>query len=171
MKLIYPQKLEELVKDNKYIIRKLAPGEKLKRYHRYWCTYSESFFKVIDIYNIDEYEYYTIKYQNTLYGEITYPDNEIIYELLIDYHNIASINDIVNNRISYTGAEIKHWFVMNQDKLLSEKYENFYPFLTVFSKSQISDDKSYFLYADKSDNVYKDCKVSLDKIKEKKKGD
>lgn len=168
---IYPEKLSNFIRnsDNNYIPRKLKTDERLRLYKRYWSLYSDDCFKVDKVYFIDSIEYYSVKYSNLLYGEISFPvDSDYIYELHNDRNNIKDINNIINTKSSFLGSEIKYWFYINNIDLTSNKYSGFWSFLDPSSKSLISDNKYYFLYASYDNDIYKDCKISLDRLKEVK---
>lgn len=165
MKNIYPTKLEEFImKNSQYVPRLMDPDDKqLKLYHRYWFTLAEQYGKVQEVYKIEDIDYYTMKFPESLFGSITFPEEEIIYELLIDKNNLKNIN-IINTRISYSGAQIRYWFFLHKDEL-GYKYKKFWSFIDPNSKSLIIDNKYYFLYANLKDDIYKNCKVVMDKSK------
>lgn len=165
-KHIYPKQLEELLEGTNYIPRKLKLGENLKQYHRYWSSFFDVFFKVMQIYHVEKTEYYSVKFPNLLFGEISFPvDYNYMYELMVDYHNIKDIENIINHSESFTGAEIRYWFYINKINLNDPKYRAFYPFLNPESKSGILDDKHYFICATQINNAYTNCKVKIDKSK------
>lgn len=164
---IYPEKLELFLMNNThYLPRQVTSREHLKRYHRYWLTLSEEYIKVKDIYLVKDTEYYTVKYSKSLFGSLSYPVEEIGYELLIDKINLHNVKEIVNTKTSYSGAQIKYWFFIHREELDHLKYEGFLPFLDPMSESKISDDKYYFLYAKNCNNIYKNCKILLNRAKE-----
>ena len=164
---IYPEKLEQFLKNNTYYIpRQVSQGEHLRQYHRYWLAVSEEYIKVKDIYLVKDVEYYTIKYNKSMFGTLSYPVEEISYELLIDRINLRNIKEIVNTRVSYSGAQIKYWFFIHRDELDYHKYEGFLPFLDSSRESEISDDKFYFLFAKDCNNIYKNCKILLNRSRE-----
>ena len=164
-KHIYPEKLEEFIKEgHNYIPRKLKFREHLKLFKRYWLCYSDSYLKVDQIYNIENVEYYSVKFPNSLFGQISYPlDEDSTFELMLDSNNVENVDNIINTKVSYSGAEIKFWFFIKNIDMNSEKYCGFWSFIEPNSKSVISDDKYYFLYAFYSNDIYKKCKVSLDR--------
>lgn len=159
-----------ILENNQYIPRKIKPDEHLKLYHRYFSIFDSLYFKVDKIYNVFKTEYYSVKYPNFMYGEISYPiQSEYIYEFFLDKKNIKNISDIVNSRKSYLGAEIKYWFFINNIDLSEEsKHYGFKSFLELNSKSTIQDDKYYFLYGHEKENKYLHCKIVVDKKKEAK---
>lgn len=165
MKLIYPKCITDYMekKGVLYVPRKLRCGEHLKLYRRYFQLFPELYFKVIDIYDVGNREYYSIKYQD-LNGETSYPVNKNTYEMMIDKNDISKLDNIINTKISYTGAEIKFWFYTHNIDLESEKYSGFWSFLFYGSKNEISDEKSYFVYSTLDNNGnYRKCKFSMDK--------
>jgi hypothetical protein len=90
-------------------------------------------------------------------GCISYPINENIdrYELLYNKNRIEDCN-IINSSTSYTGAEIKFWFVANKIDLKNSKYSAFWSFVS--KNSNIVDNKYY--YAVINNNI---AKLILDK--------
>ena len=172
---IYPEKLKEYILSEEsnidYIPRHIKFNEHLRLYRRYFVTcFGDDCIKVDEIYDVEGVEYYFVKYPNSLYGTISFPlDNNYTYELLIDKKDIKNIDNIINTKVSYTGAEIKYWFFIHNIDLSSEKYIGFWSFLNPNSKNVISDDKYYFVKSIKEENgIYIDCRISLDKSKEQR---
>ena len=153
--------LESKKKEFKCIPRRIKPNESLKIHHKYWLQDFESIVKVEEMFYINDDIYYTIKDCLTgRYAAISITDNSVNYELLNDYNDIISTDDIVNTKIYYTGAEIKTWFFYNG----SNKYESFYSYLDFYdNKHSISDSKNYFLVADVDEKTgkYINCRISL----------
>ena len=141
---IYSPELEQIIAEYHYIPRMFRYKEKFKLYHKYWIPeFTNTVIKVIDISFIDDIEYYFIKYDDgKMYGCIPYPiEYNVVYELLHNYDNLEDQN-IVNSDISYTGAEIRYWFIIN-DKLKPD-------ILTLIDlKSELVDNHKYFIYRKK----------------------
>ena len=161
---IYPPKVQKYARKKKFIIRRIKDNEHLKNYKRYWDNSSEMCFKVHQVYTVQDNEYYSVRFSGLLFSELCYPA-DVTYELKPDVNNIAKRTNIINSRRSYTGAEIKYWFMIRQIDLNSEKYEGFVSFLDPTSKSVISDDKYYFINAKLKNNIYSDCKIVLNRHK------
>lgn len=161
---IYPPKLEEYIKANKVIPRKIREGEHLKLYHKYWIDWYDDILKVLDIYYIDSAEYYVTRDTQKLHGCITYPiDHNNTYEMLHNKYNIEEKN-IINDNISYSGADIKYWFSVNDINLATgEKYSGFWSFLSYGSKNYLMDSKYYFVSY--KENRRQRCQIILDKSK------
>ena len=142
MKSIYPVKLEDLVQSNNYIPRLLRPTERLKLYHKYWFEEYRGVSKVIDIFYIYGVEYYTIKHDdNNKESCISYPLTfDVRYELLHNYQELEYHN-IINSGNSYTGAEIRYWFIKND--YTQYKYRGFLKFLYTNTPDSIIDNKKY----------------------------
>mgnify|MGYP003405529749 CR=1 FL=1 len=86
-----------------------------------------------------QYYIYFIKYNNgKLFGVISHPITDTIYELLHDYDEIEKVN-LINSNKSYSGAEIKFWFVINNINFKDQKYDGFLSFLNANSKNIISE--------------------------------
>lgn len=151
MKQIYPEELLNQMKKYKYIPRKINKDEHLKLYHRYWIPDLGGVIKVKDIWKENGTEYYMIKYKNDLFVCFSYPIDDYYesYELIHDYNDIYK-DDIVNSKNSYTGAEIKYWFSVNNDR----KYDKFFKYINPRSKSCIVDKIRYKVIIDEN-NKYK----------------
>jgi hypothetical protein len=165
--IIYDEDIEELLRSKNYIYfpRKLKKHDHLKLYKKYYSTFSNTYFKVHQIYYTENTEYYSIKYLDTrLFAEISYPyELDYLYELLTDRKDIIHIPNIINTDISYTGAEIKLWFFYQQEQHKFSKYYKFKPLIDKNSDSVICDEKYYFVYADKSlEGNYYNCRILLD---------
>lgn len=162
--VVYPDKLKKEILKNKYIPRRCRELEHLKLYHRYYSTVY-GVFKVENIESIDGRDYYFIKYHNSkLFAAISYPITDTIYELLHDYDEIEKV-DLINSDKSYTGAEIKFWFVANCIDFKDSNYDGYLSFLNANSKNIISDNKYYFVYRNKSKRLK--FQMIIDKTKER----
>lgn len=160
-KTIYPKKLVEFLNtsSNNYIPKRINKNDRLKLYRKYWTSFNDLFFKVMNIYDVNGVEYYSVKYKDMLNGEISYPiSDDNIYELLIDRKQLDKIN-IINDNTAYSGADIKYWFFIHNIDLDSPKYKNFAQFIYPNSNSCISDSKYYKLFTNYINNVYVDCKI------------
>ena len=149
MKNFYPNELVDNIIKFNYIPRRLNENEHLKLYRRYWIPELGGIIKVKDIWRSGGTEYYMIKCKNELYICTSYPIDSYFesYELLHDYSNIYKQN-IINNNELFTGAEIKYWFIMNNDK----KYNKFRKYLVPYGKFSIQDNKRYNVIIDKNNN-------------------
>lgn len=164
MKQLYPEKLEEIIFNNPTHIPYIVSPEtkRLKLYRKYFSVERNTLFKVWQIYEVGKELYYSIKYPDHLFGEITYPKGKL-YELFSDSNNIRNTKTIINTKISYTGAEIRYWFFINNK--LGKKYKGFIPFINPNSKSCIMDNKYYFVYSkyDEKTNKYYNIIIIQDK--------
>lgn len=163
MKHIYPKELEKEIIKSKYIPRKFQRNERMKLYHKYWVPLYEGVVKVDDIMMIDNVEYYFIKYSNKMVGCTTYPlyYNDA-YELLHNYDSIEK-DQIINSNKSYSGAEIKFWFILNRINFDNSKYKGFWPFVNPYSMNVIADNKYYFVVNNK--DKMQQFQMVLDKSK------
>ena len=159
---IYPPKLEEYIRKNKYIPRKVRDNEHLKLYHRYWLEDYNEVVKVDDIFMVRCIEYYSIRCKSMV-SCIPAPVPKYTYELLHNKECIEKV-DLINSEKSYTGAEIKYWFLMNNIDLESgSQYAGFWSFLNPCSKNLLIDNKFYYV----SYNIERKqkCQIILDKTK------
>lgn len=162
-KYIYSEALEEEVKKTHYIPRKFRENEKLKLYHKYWIPEFGGTVKVNEIEYIDGIPYYFIKFSKNMSANITYPCNfSGMYEMLHNYDNIENEN-IINSQKSYSGAEIKFWFICNNIDFNDPLYKGFCPFLDDTSMSVVADNKYYFVKY--TEGVRQKFKISIDKSK------
>ena len=162
-KHIYSEALEEEVINTRYIPRKFRENEKLKLYHKYWVPEFGGTIKVHEIEYINGIPYYFIKFNRNMSANITYPCNYTdMYELLHNYDNIEKEN-IINSSKSYSGAEIKFWFIVNKIDFDDPQYRGFWSFLDDTSMSVVADNKYYFVKY--NPNLRQRFKISLDKSK------
>ena len=159
---IYPPKLEEYIRKNKYIPRKVRENEHLKLYHRYWLEDYNEVVKVDDIFIVRCVEYYSIRCKSMV-SCIPAPVPKYTYELLHNKECIEKV-DLINSEKSYTGAEIKYWFLMNNiDLEFGSQYAGFWSFLNPCSKNLLIDNKFY--YVSYNTERKQKCQVILDKTK------
>lgn len=160
---IYPEKLEQYIRSSKLVPRKIRDAEHLKLFHRYWISSFNDIIKVEDIFVTGGSEYYTIRYNPRMYACISYPLlSDSCYELLHNKENIEN-NKLINGNISYTGAEIKYWFILNNIDFDNNKFSGFWSFLNPDSDNLLIDNKYYFVSYDKRRK--QKCQVILDKSK------
>lgn len=160
---IYPPKLEEYIKKNKNIPRKMHDDEHLKLFHKYWLDEFDDVVKVTEVFNAKGVEYYSIRHKS-MDSCTSYPVPDAIYELLHNNDHIEEI-DIINTDVSYTGAEIKYWFIMSELDVMNpgNKYYGFWSFLNPHSMNVLVDNKSYYVSYDKARK--QKCQVILDRSK------
>lgn len=161
----YPESLLYILNSckTKFIPKKIPEKQKyFKLYHKYYCIdfLKTSYFKIIDVYDIDGVQYITISFSDDIYWCIP---NEIIYHYST-YELIYDKNDIINQKIinsdeSYPGYQILYWF----RKRYSKKYSEFKPYIEDNGKSRIQESCNYFLYADLSNGKYINPKIILDR--------
>ena len=161
-KQIYPSKLELEIRKNKYIPRQINKRERLKLYHKYYLP-DYGIIKVEDIELIEQVEYDFIRYDTIKRGCITHPvDNIGVYELLHNFDDIDKEN-IINSSKTFSGAEIKFWFVVNKINFDNPNYKGFYQFLDPLSNNLLVDTKYYYvIYNTKSNQPFQ---IILDKKK------
>ena len=141
---IYPPKLEEYIRKNKYIPRKVRDSGRLKLYHRYWLEDYNEVVKVDDIFIVRCVEYYSIRCKSMV-SCIPAPVPKYTYELLHNKEGIEKV-DLINSEKSYTGAEIKYWFLMNNIYLeFGSQYAGFWSFLNPCSKTLLIDNRFYYV--------------------------
>lgn len=164
----YPSNLLYLIKYNKanFIPKKIHKKQKrFKLYHKYYCSefISTSYFKVIDIFNIDDQEYVVLLFSDNIQwlipNIIDYYNHT--YELIYDKNNIINQN-IINSKESYPGFQIIYWFYQKYNK----KYSEFKPYIEDNGKSKIQDNNYYFVEADFLNGKYINTKITLDRRKQ-----
>ena len=142
---IFPRELVNIIKKSHYIPRLLKHTEKLKFHHKYYLE-EYGLCNVIDIFKIDNTEYYTIICNGKKHICLSYPLNNDFtrnFELLIDYGKIAKDN-IINNKKYYTGAEIRFWFIVNNLPIwMNGIYNEYMKYLCRNSKYSIIDNMKY----------------------------
>lgn len=159
------EKIDSTIRFKHYIPYRVDRSVRYKSNKMYYCDYWGQFFKVIsaryDKYNIliDAY----IRWDDGNYGLIC--TNLDIEDYLVekDTTDLYKVN-IINNKNSYTGAEIVYWFFMNNISQIDKKYSGFWKFVDRSSSLKILDNTRYFLTANVSpEGYYINCKVHRDK--------
>ena len=165
---IYPKGIEKILSYTSYIPRLVRPKEQLRLHHRYHLSEYKSYAEVINIITIGKDKYYTLRFKNSIQACISLPIFDQCWELIADSNNIKKLNNIINNKRSYSGAEIKFWFYINRDKVNNQNYKDFFSYLNRSSLSVISDDKWYYVVAEKAKSgKYTNCKLQIDRRKDK----
>ena len=181
--MIYSPDLTEFIEkfcNEGYIPKKLKNDDHCKLYKRYYNLYDKNGYKVESIFEDDNgIEYYEIKYNKQysgtgmMFGIKSYPVDEDTFELKYDGRGLQkySERDIINSKLSLLGAEIKYWFYIHKIDLESEKYSGFSSYLDFRSTSKLMDDKYYLIFAEyvQDKDIYRDCKIVIDKYKEENK--
>lgn len=160
---IYSEALEEEIIKTRYIPRRIKKNEKLKVFHKYWMPEFGGTVKVNNIEYYDGITYYFLRFAKNMMANISHPiGSENVYELLHNYDEIENDN-IINSSKSYSGAEIKFWFIANKIDFSNPLYEGFLSFLQDESLNVVSDNKFYFVkYNPKLKQKFK---VIIDKSK------
>lgn len=164
MIITYPDKLLYLLKTNKvaFIPKKIPTKQKhFKLYHKYYVDefVPTGYFKITDIYSINDIQYVTLSFSDDLFWSIP---NEIpdcnAYELIYNNNDINNKN-ILNTNESYPGYQILYWFY-NRNNL---KYSEFGSYVNDNGKSRVQESCNYFLYADFRNGKYINPRVKLDR--------
>ena len=165
-RFIYPKPLVNIINQHGYIPRKLKDNEKLKVGHRYWLPYYNGIIKISDISNIESTSYYFLTFDNKFNAAIPFPlEVRGGFELLYNFDHIDKKN-IINDNNSYTGAEIKFWFIKNNINLFKGKYAGFWSYLDPRGNNTLIDNKKYYIkYDPNSGNGKQRHSISLDKNK------
>ncbi|MBR6289178.1 MAG: hypothetical protein IKR19_07585 [Acholeplasmatales bacterium] len=156
--MIYQEALVDFIKcSKKYIPRKLKSCEHLRVYHRYWLP-EFGLFKVRDTSYDSGIEFFYITYDNdSKQAVLSYPIYNIreCYELLKNHTHIEE-DSVINNRVrSFTGAEIRFWFISNNiDFTDIENYSGFVPYLEYGNKESIRDSQFYQCRRNKKQNKF-----------------
>ena len=150
---IYPDKLELFLSDYPdYIPYPYTQYDQLKTYRRYY-TEDNQIIKIIEIYDIFDTKYYSVKLNNSLQAVLPHPVTDIIYELVPLYNkNLSSIN-IINSDTWFTGAEIKYWFFLNRDSKIIQHFEKYIRYNSMSSLNDISLYRVLYNYDTKSGKI------------------
>lgn len=85
------------------------------------------------------------------------------YLLLKDHNHICEIDDIVNSKHSFTGAEIKYWFFIKEIDCFNKQYKGFWGYVDASSDFEIADKTKYFLLGEPDKNgIYHNCRIKKD---------
>ena len=156
--MIYQKDLADFIRcSKKYIPRKLKSFEHLRAYHRYWLPEFGPF-KVRDTSYDSGIEFFYISYCNdTKQAVLSYPIYNIgeCYELLKNHSHIEK-DSVINNRIkTFTGAEIRFWFICNNIDLTDiDNYSGFLPYLEYGKRDSLKDSLVYQCKRNKKQNRF-----------------
>jgi len=139
-----------------------SPEYRLKINKNYFCSFWNQCFKVISKEFSDDNEFigYYIQWEDGKYG--FYNSSPEIYRDLIleqDINNITNTNNIINNDIAYTGAEIVYWFYIHNINMFNKKYRGFWKFVDNYSRLRLADNSYYKLYGKITNGVYNSCRI------------
>lgn len=165
----YPENLKLILDKHKNtLIPKKVPNRQkyLKLFHKYYCKEfaSDSYFKVIESYEIEDINYITLSFSDNIFWSIP---NEIkeeynMYELIYNKNDLLN-QKIINSDISYYGYEIIYWFYNNYN----HKFSEFIPYIENNGKCRVNENCKYFLYAEYKNGKYINIKIKSDRRIEK----
>lgn len=163
----FDNSLEKLIKRKKIIPYQVNPGDKLLRGKWYYDIYYSSLFKVLEVkYKAGGVLDYAITKSDEGYNSYISTQLTPYEDYIIDFdRNGLSEEMIINSEKSYTGAEIRYWFFMNDINCFDPKYRLFWTYVDTYSKNRVADKQKYFLYAVLKNNVYSHCRVVKDTVK------
>ncbi len=156
--------LERLIKRKRIIPYQINPGDKFIKGKWYYDTYYNSLFKVTEVkYNSGNILDYAITKSDEGYSSYITSPLSPYEDYIIDFDtkDIATMN-IINSERSFTGAEIRYWFFMNDINCFDPKYKYFWTYVDTYSNNKVADKQKYFLYAGLKNNVYTKCRVIKD---------
>ena len=160
----YDNSLERLIKRKRIIPYQVNPGDKFIKGKWYYDTYYNSLFKVTEVrYNAGNILDYAITKSDEGYSSYITTPLSPYEDYIIDFDtkDIATMN-IINSERSFTGAEIRYWFFMNDINCFDPKYKYFWTYVDTYSNNKVADKQKYFLYAGLKNNVYTKCRVIKD---------
>ena len=160
----YDNSLERLIKRKRIIPYQVNPGDKFIKGKWYYDTYYNSLFKVTEVkYNTGNILDYAITKSDEGYSSYITSPLSPYEDYIIDFDtkDIATMN-IINSEKSFTGAEIRYWFFMNDINCFDPKYKYFWTYVDTYSNNKVADKQKYFLYAGLKNNVYTKCRVIKD---------
>ena len=166
----YDNSLERLIKRKRIIPYQVNPGDKFIKGKWYYDTYYNSLFKVTEVkYNTGNILDYAITKSDEGYSSYITTPLSPYEDYIIDFDtkDIATMN-IINSERSFTGAEIRYWFFMNDINCFDPKYKYFWTYVDTYSNNKVADKQKYFLYAGLKNNVYTKCRVIKDINKNKR---
>lgn len=164
----YPKNLKLVLNKSKniFIPKRVSYKQKyFKLYHKYYCEefISDSYFKVIDMYEIEGERYVILSFSNSIFWTLPNEINEdVMYELVYDKNNLLKQN-IINSDISYFGYEIVYWFYNKYNY----KYTEFIPYIEDNGDCRVNEYTKYFIYADYRNGKYTNIKIKIDRRIEK----
>jgi hypothetical protein len=166
----FDNSLEKQIKRKRLIPYQMTPTDKFMRGKWYYDQYYGNIFKVLEVkYKQGNILEYAITKSDEGYSSyISTPP--VPFEDYIIEHDTTDIveRDIINSEKSYTGAEIRYWFFMNDITCFDPKYKYFWTYVDTYSNNRVADRQKYFLYAVLKNNVYTHCRVIKDNSKGKR---
>lgn len=160
----YPKNLLYLLRKSKasFIPKKVPDKQKfMKLHHKYYNPdfVSDSYFKVIDFFRIEDENYIILSFSDNMFWCIP-ADTKVnnMYELIYDKNDILNSN-IINTNISYSGYEIIYWFYNNYNS----KYSNFKFYVEDNANCRVNESCNYFIYADFKNGKYTNIKIVLNR--------
>lgn len=160
----FDNSLEKLIKRKQLIPYQVNPGDKFIKGKWYYDSYYRSLFKIIDVkYKAGNILDHAITRSEEGYSSYIVTPLTPYEDYIIDFDtkNIAEEN-IINSEKSYTGAEIRYWFFINNITCFDPKYRYFWTYVDTYSNNKVADKQKYFLYAGLKNGVYTHCRVIKD---------
>lgn len=165
----FDNSLEKLIKRKRVIPYQANPGDRFMRGKWYYDLFYSTLYKILDVkYGTNNMLEYAITKSDEGYSSYITTPLSPYEDYIIDFdtNDIAETN-IINSEKSYTGAEIRYWFFMNDITCFDPKYRYFWTYVDTYSNNRISDKQKYFLYASLKNDVYTHCRVIKDSGKKK----
>lgn len=165
--ITYPENLLYILdkqRSARFIPKRVPNKQKyFKLYHKYFCNdfVTDSYFKVIDSYNIDETNYIELSFSDNIFWVIPNCIVSDTYELIFDKDNILK-QKIINSEQSYFGYEIIYWFYHR----FNYRYSEFKPYVEDNGKCRLNESCKYFITADFNHGKFTNIKIKLDNRKE-----
>lgn len=163
--ITYPDYIKYILDKSKVtLIPKKVPDKQkyFKMYHKYYCKdFSiESYFKVIDIFDVEEDKYATLSFSDNIFWTIPniIEDNSGLYELIYDKNKILD-QKIINSDSSYYGYELIYWFYNKYNY----RYSEFKPYIEDNGKCRFNESCKYFINADFKDGKFINVRIKADR--------
>ena len=166
----FDNSLEKIIRKKRIIPYQCNPGDKFMRGKWYYDNFYGSLFKVVDVkYKSGNILDYAITKSDEGYSSYIITPLSPYEDYIIDFDKAGLVEEnIINSEKSYTGAEIRYWFFMNNIDCFNPKYRYFWTYVDTFSNNRVADKQRYFLYAGMRNNEYIHCRVVKDNIRNRR---
>lgn len=169
----YADKLDQYVENEHLIPYRLHPNARYRNNCYYWISAEEKWFKVEEvqyIFNIGSkpmLDHVQVMWMDKLQAYLCTDLNIYDFRLERDKFGIRGYNTLVNQGISFAGAEIEYWMFKHHITFINEKFKEFWKYIDRNNKYHIEADRYYYIFAEEQNGIYTNVKFILDPSRKK----
>jgi hypothetical protein len=162
------ENLERMIRSKKIIPYQIRPNDKYIKGKWYYNFEFGEIFKVLEVEYIHGVvlDHVCTKSLDNHYSYLCTDLSTEDYQIAFDSNEIYKQN-IFEEKRTYTGAEIRYWFFMNNIHGFDKKYSVFWDYVDTFSKRRLKDTSRYIIKSKIENGIYTEAKII--KIPEKNK--